>query len=440
MEELAFYFATKEEFKTLKLSVSKNDDKYVLGNNISNVYIGKPQVPYGYIICIQGEKKIWTHGEFISDYADLSNYVTKNELNDNIDTSNLFLKSNAATINGKSITNGGNIEIDASIYKVVTSLPTENILLDKIYLMKSDTSTSLQTNFDCWKYENNEWINQGPFGSVKIDLSQYLSKSEADQRYMIKSSNAKSSLIVLDNGQVNNLGNNGQAYNAIREVTAKDYNGETGSGYPINCASFGVKLDGTTAFSHKKYDSYTYDKSNNTDKSTGAKNTAVLVFSGRSGLLYAKNTGSANDVTAQMYRRVGVIDSPDDAQKVYSAAQTDSQINALIQSALVPIVNNYNDQINELKYRIEDLENQNNDLYTKIELLLQKCNVTEEELNSIEPRNSRELIGGSMIDMIQEETNDILSNLRNNINDSILKVTTDYSKLSDEVDENMTDV
>ena len=360
---------------------------------------------------------------------DLKKYVTQDQFTDSIDTTNVVFKGNVATINGKSLLEGGNIEIDSSVFKIVTALPATNIQLDKIYLLKSSSSTATRTDFDEWKYEDDEWINLGPFGSVAIDMSQYLSKKEADARYMVKSSNENSSLIVLDNGQVNNLGNNGQAFNGIRQVAKQYYDTPTGSGYPINCASFGVKQDGTTAFSHKKYDSYTYDKSTNTDKTTGAKNTAVLVFSGKSGLLYAKNTGTANDVTTAMYRRVGVIDSPDSDQKVYSCAQTDAQIDTLVQRALSTIVKNFNDQINELKTRIEDLENQNGDLYNKVTLLMAKCDISAEELESMgQPRG----FGFSMIDAIQKETDDVLTKLPDTIKSAIEEVTTDYSIIPDE--------
>lgn len=307
-----------------------------LNNAISNFTPGDLE---GYVTKEEFTQSInQTNGNITTEInkLDLNKYVTQDEFRDSIDTSNLILKSNVATINGQSLTNGGNIEIDSSIYKVVTTLPTENIALDKIYLTKAASSTSTQTDFECWKYENDEWTDLGPFGSVKIDLSAYLSKKEADERYAVKSSNANSALIIKDNGQVNNLGDNGQAFNAIRNVSVDnsgkpraDYLGSTGSGYKINCASFGVKLDGTTAFSHKKYDSYTYNKTTNTDSATGAKNTAVLMFSGKSGLLYAKNTGNAADVTAAMYKRVGVIDSPDEEQRVYSKAQVDTLIDKM---------------------------------------------------------------------------------------------------------------
>lgn len=366
---------------------------------------------------------------------DLSKYVTQDQFTDSVDTSNLMLKSNVATINGQSLINGGNIEIDSSIYKVVTVLPTENISIDKIYLTKASTSTSTQTNFECWKYENEQWNDLGPFGSVKIDLSAYLSKTEADQRYMVKSSNQNSSLIVMNNGQVNNLGDNGQAYNAIRNVESaqgQPYKGSTGSGFPLNCASFGVKTNGTASFSHKKYSSYTYDKTTNTDKTSGAQNTAVLVFSGKSGLLYAKNTGTANDVTEAMYRRIGVIDSPDDTQKCYSAAQVDAAIdtsNAINGRAS----DNIDLQINSLKARIEDLENQNADLYAKVNLLLQKCNVTEEELGDLtigggEARGFMPLY--DEIEVLQNEKREMYNNLKEDINNAIFEVTTDYSLLS----------
>lgn len=135
-------------------------------------------------------------------------------------------------------------------------------------------------------------------------------------------------LSISTSGSFNNFGNNGQAFNAVRDLTGTtEYLGATGSGYVINAASFGVKNNGTTAFSHKKYDSFNPE----TGAATNARNTAVLTFSGKSGLMYAKNTGSTavKDVTDDMYKYVGVIDSPDEKQRVYSAAQVDTLINKM---------------------------------------------------------------------------------------------------------------
>lgn len=210
-------------------------------------------------------------------------------------------------------------------------------------------------------------------------LAEYLKTADAAKRFMPLSGSTTGSgsgaqLSISTTGSFNNYGNNGQAFNAVREVT--DYNGATGSGYPINAASFGVKIDGTTAFSHKKYDTF----NPTTGAATGAKNTAVLVFSGRSGLLYAKNTGSANDVTTDMYKRVGVIDSPDAAQRVYAATQvyTKSEVNTFL--------NDYtNAQVNALKTRVEDLEANHRMLLGMINILCEKLNVefTDEELEGL---------------------------------------------------------
>lgn len=163
--------------------------------------------------------------------------------------------------------------------------------------------------------------------------SGYQKTTDADKKYMPKSgstsgSGTGASLSISSSGSFNNYGNNGQAFNAVRDLTGTTkYLEETGSGYVINAASFGVKDNGTTAFSHKKYDSF----NSTTGAATNARNTAVLVFSGKSGLLYAKNTGSASvkDVTDDMYKYVGVIDSPDEKQRVYSAAQVDTLISKI---------------------------------------------------------------------------------------------------------------
>lgn len=158
--------------------------------------------------------------------------------------------------------------------------------------------------------------------------SGYQKAEDADKKYMPKGSTSSggSALSISTNGSFNNYGNNGQAFNAVRDLTGTTkYQGETGSGYVLNAASFGVKDTGTTAFSHKKYDTFNKE----TGAYTNAKNTAVLVFSGKSGLMYAKNTGTAADVTDTMYKYVGVIDSPDEKQKVYSATQVDTLISKI---------------------------------------------------------------------------------------------------------------
>ena len=282
---------------------------------------------------------------YIDFHSDKSNLVTQEEYAQlegickrHIDAGTL------ATINGQSIEEGGNIYLDLSLYKIVSSLPEENIQDNKIYLVANEVSDDGKNKFDEYLYNADEesWELLGQFKS-EIDLSGYLTKADAEAQYMKKGSQDTSnqnapSLSISQTGAFNNYGNNGQAFNAVRDVSSSTkYKSEIGSAYPLNAASFGVKDSGTTAFSHKKYTTF-----NKADGSyTGARNTAVLVFSGNSGLLYAKNTGSANDVTDAMYKRVGVIDSPDAEQRVYSAAQVDA------------IVKSLQDQIDALKAQLQ---------------------------------------------------------------------------------------
>lgn len=189
----------------------------------------------------------------------------------------------------------------------------------------------------------------GEIVEYSVGPDNFYTKSESDNKYMPKSgstsgSGSGASLSISNTGAFNNFGNNGQAFNAVRDLAGTTkYLGETGSGYPINAASFGVKDNGTTAFSHKKYDSF----NKTTGAYTNARNTAVLVFSGKSGLLYAKNTGAAADVTDDMYKFVGVIDSPDSRQKVYSAAQVDALINN-IKTVLLTELGASEEQINSI--------------------------------------------------------------------------------------------
>lgn len=285
-----------------------------------------------------GQKLIWTHNEYFAIPQDLSNLITNEEFASFQNLALNAIPSNSlATINGESIENGGNISIDLNLFIIVSQLPTENIQNNKIYLVKNGKSTDNKNVFDEYIYntEDESWELLGQVTS-EIDLSDYLKTSDADKKYMPKSgstsgssgSSGGASLSISQQGSFNNYGNNGQAFNAVRDLkgtTPIKYTLETGSGYPLNAASFGVKDNGTTAFSHKKYDTFNTE----TGAYTGAKNTAVLIFSGKSGLRYAKNTGSTSDVTDDMYKFVGVIDSPDTNQKVYSASQVDTIISAL---------------------------------------------------------------------------------------------------------------
>lgn len=162
--------------------------------------------------------------------------------------------------------------------------------------------------------------------NTQIASKEYVDKMQDtyDGRYIAKSATTSNAINVDKNGSMANFSTNGQAYLAVRPAAGAEFLSQIPQ--PYAGAAFGVKLDGTTAFSHKTYTSY------NTSNGTysGARNTAILQFAGSVGLRYAKNTSTGNDVTEDMYKYVGVIDSEDEFQRVYSAKQVDDIITPLI--------------------------------------------------------------------------------------------------------------
>lgn len=251
---------------------------------------------------------------------DLSELVTFEEFSPVSNAAlNAVGKGTLGKINGSSLEDG-DIDLDLTLYKIVPSLPTANILDNKIYLVPI-SGQSGNTTFKKWVYITDEtrWEDMGLVKS-EIDLSGYLTTADAAKLYVKKSDNQNASINTDKNGAMANFSDNGQAYLAVRPKTEKFL-----MNIPYAAAAFGVKDDGTAAFSHKQYASYNKD----TGAYTGAKNTAILQFAGPVGLRYAKNTGSANDVTEAMYKYVGVIDSPDEFQRVYSAKQVDTIISGL---------------------------------------------------------------------------------------------------------------
>lgn len=74
------------------------------------------------------------------------------------------------TINNNSILGSGNINIDLTLYKVVTALPTENIDVTKIYLVKdSDLTGNIYAEY---MYVDSQWEKIGDFRST-VDLAPY---------------------------------------------------------------------------------------------------------------------------------------------------------------------------------------------------------------------------------------------------------------------------
>lgn len=345
MNEIRFiHFKTFNIFKDNKVSSNANNDMYTTyslndnGNIVASEPLeGTPDILYTDIVLVKDISLFYTHGE-IRQINDTDNFVQYEEFSP-VSTAamNAIQKGTLGSINGVSLEEQ-DVTIDLSLFKVVQQLPTTNILNNKIYLVPA-TTTAGKNAFAEYIYNDTstpaEWEMLGTISS-EIDLSGYLTKTEAAKKYVEKSSNTNTSITTNSTGAMSNFSDNGQAYLAVRQKGDKFI-----INTPYAAASFGVKDDGTAAFSHKTYATYNKD----TGAYTGAKNTAVLQFAGPTGLRYAKNSGNANDVTPDMYKYVGVIDSPDVNQKVYSAAQVDELLRAM------------NQTISSLEQRIQELEN-----------------------------------------------------------------------------------
>ena len=74
------------------------------------------------------------------------------------------------TINGTSVKGAGNIQIDLTLYKVVSVLPTSNIDTTKIYLVKDSAVDN--NSYSEYMYVDGSWEKLGDFRS-SIDLEPY---------------------------------------------------------------------------------------------------------------------------------------------------------------------------------------------------------------------------------------------------------------------------
>lgn len=92
-------------------------------------------------------------------------------------------KGSLATVNGNSLENGGNISIDLTLFKVVTTLPTTDIDTTKIYLVKSAETTTgnLYTEYI---YADGAWEKLGEYKS-DVDLSDYAKTADINP-YLLK--------------------------------------------------------------------------------------------------------------------------------------------------------------------------------------------------------------------------------------------------------------
>lgn len=86
------------------------------------------------------------------------------------------------TINNESVVGSGNITIDLSLYKLVTTLPTQNIDSNKIYLVKSAESESQDTYSEyIYLTESSTWEKLGTYKS-DVDLSPYVKFTDVESQ------------------------------------------------------------------------------------------------------------------------------------------------------------------------------------------------------------------------------------------------------------------
>ena len=145
-----------------------------------------------------------------ADKQSLVNYVTTEALSDSLAGKQDYLTA------GKGIkiannTISADLEIDTSVYMMVDELPVTSINENKIYLLKEqiasaqwsfggefpitfDEATSNRFKYTQYKWDsnNNEWVKIGDT-SPTIDLSKYISRSDALETFAPKNNYATAS-------------------------------------------------------------------------------------------------------------------------------------------------------------------------------------------------------------------------------------------------------
>lgn len=99
------------------------------------------------------------------------------------------------TLNGESLVGDGNITIDLSLYKVVTSLPTTGED-NKIYLMLSESSEegNLYTEY---AYVEGEWEELGRY-QAKVDLTDYITSDKLTETVNTLKSNIAETYVTKE--------------------------------------------------------------------------------------------------------------------------------------------------------------------------------------------------------------------------------------------------
>ena len=147
MEEIRFiHHNTFTGFSTKKVSTNNTNTKYVYYSFSDDGKIvpseetdGTPDILYSDIVFVKDVPLFYTHG-LIKQINDTYDFVQYDEFSP-VSTAafNSVQKGTLGTINGISLEND-DVTIDLSLFKVVTQLPTTDILNNKIYLVPATTT------------------------------------------------------------------------------------------------------------------------------------------------------------------------------------------------------------------------------------------------------------------------------------------------------------
>lgn len=135
------------------------------------------------------DSKIATHTNEINTAlatkADKSTTYNKTEVDSKVSTINQTKQDKLTAGSGIKIENNTiSSTLDVQLYKIVDSLPTQDVEPGKIYLVLSETSTE-SNKYTEYVYVNNEWEIMGSY-TANVDLSGYLTKTDAASTYQPK--------------------------------------------------------------------------------------------------------------------------------------------------------------------------------------------------------------------------------------------------------------
>ena len=135
------------------------------------------------------DSKIATHTNEINTAlatkADKSTTYNKTEVDSKVSTINQTKQDKLTAGSGIKIENNTiSSTLDVQLYKIVDSLPAQDVEPGKIYLVLSETTTE-SNKYTEYIYVNGEWEIMGSY-TANVDLSSYLTKTDAASTYQPK--------------------------------------------------------------------------------------------------------------------------------------------------------------------------------------------------------------------------------------------------------------